>query len=286
MAHHAEQGQAVLGGAAGGAGHAPEHLGAVLQVPHLWATRREIRQGLGGGLAQASSPWTARIMSACSTDGRTGPGRSCRNRITPQHRDGTSSCSRSEKHTHLRCTTQKRPHCSKQQKKKALTGVSQLPSVHTCGAQALIRTRGVHTCRRHAELAMSTCRHAPRGAVHAPLFSMASISRLRSGGAVSGGPNCSARSGSTEPEREATKTEAQSHKQEAAELVLLSLTGATAPAVSRQPTATAGCRLHIKGPRQAEIKPATTDNPRRATHHRRAAAIWPPCRCEMGSSIW
>ncbi|TNN52221.1 hypothetical protein EYF80_037577 [Liparis tanakae] len=34
-------------------------------------------------------------MSVCSEDGRTGPGRSCRNRITPSHRVDTSSCSRS-----------------------------------------------------------------------------------------------------------------------------------------------------------------------------------------------
>lgn len=41
-------------------------------------------------------------MSACSEEGRTGPGRSCRNRTTPSHRDDTSSCSRSENKHSLR----------------------------------------------------------------------------------------------------------------------------------------------------------------------------------------
>lgn len=68
---------------------------------------------------------------------------------------------------------------------------------------------------------MSNCKHAEEdtwhgqvqsAAMHVPLFSMASISLVRSGGAVSGGPNCSAKSGSTKPKQRTQYTEVQSNK--------------------------------------------------------------------------
>lgn len=102
MTHQAEQCQAILGGAAGRAGNASQHLSTVLHVSDLCDKSKNGQRGLTmqiktGATKLHISPWTARIMSACSIDGRIGPGRSCRNCSTPQHRDSRSSCSRSEK---------------------------------------------------------------------------------------------------------------------------------------------------------------------------------------------
>lgn len=62
VSNHAEQGQPVLGGASWRAGHAPQQLGALLQVSDLWkqeqetgqkceqTTRSGVKEGDGGGV--------------------------------------------------------------------------------------------------------------------------------------------------------------------------------------------------------------------------------------------
>lgn len=82
-------------------GHSPPGLAPLQTEPwektHPWRTsliisERDESWGLG-----FHWPRTAWIMSPCSTDGTTGPGRSCRNRTTTSHRVDTSSWSRSKK---------------------------------------------------------------------------------------------------------------------------------------------------------------------------------------------
>lgn len=56
VADHAEEGQAVLGGACGRAGHTPQHLGAVLQVPDLCGQRADVlTQGPEAGRQEVGS---------------------------------------------------------------------------------------------------------------------------------------------------------------------------------------------------------------------------------------
>lgn len=160
-------------------------------------------------------------MSACSMDGRMGPGRSCRNRSTPQHKDGRSSCSRSEKQTHL-CSIREK--CPEGLNTKPVE--EETPDQHQPAVEHLNLQRSHHDTHQECPdlqktHEMSNCKNAEEGmwhglaqrtAVHVPLFSMASISLVRRGGAVSGGPNCSAKSGNTKPERRTQYTEAQSNK--------------------------------------------------------------------------
>lgn len=118
--------------------------------------------------------------------------------------------------------------CSASFKPQLLTSVGQLPGVQTSSGQTAVHAEAVQTCRTEPanglRVTETTCSQAwsrRRGGAlrttlaafsghqpirshsvgaSVPLLSMASSSLLRRGGAVSGGPNCSGRSGNTKPE--------------------------------------------------------------------------------------
>lgn len=144
---------------------------------------------------------------------------------SPRSREPADPAAPGLKNKHTCVTPEKSPECL-----NTKTVEEETPHQHQPAAEHLnlqhshrdthqerpdLQTTHTHASRTRATANMQRkVRGTDTAAVHVPLFSMASISLVRRGGAVSGGPKCSAKSGNTKPEQTRQHAEAQGNKQE------------------------------------------------------------------------